>query len=448
MKGLLLPLQKKKLYLFMNIRKKLFSIPLYMQILSGMILGIIIGIIALSVRAESFIGNWVAPWGQLFIRLLQLIAIPLIFVTLVKGISGLKDVGKFSRLGIQTLLIYLCLITVSASFGIGMGLTVRPGALVNREVVADLQETYRSTISEKAVAAGQTQEQGPLNFLNDIVPSNIVSAASNNSSILQVIFFAILFAAAILLIPQEKARPVVEFFDGLNEVILRMVGIIIRLAPIGVTALMAGLVTDFRGDISVFSALALYALTVAAAMFIIMFAFYPFIIKLFGGKTGVGRFLRAMYPVQLFAFTTSSSAVTLPVTMKAVEEDLGVSKEVSSFVLPVGMTINMDGTSCYQAIAILFIAQVLGVDLSFSQVLTVLFMTILSSIGTPGIPGGTYVILAMVLTSVGIPAEGLALIIGIDRPLDMLRTSVNVTGDAAVACMIDQNDKYRWKMKN
>jgi Na+/H+-dicarboxylate symporter len=427
-----------KLYHSMNVRNKLLSIPLYMQILLGMIIGIIIGIIALYVRAESFIGNWIAPWGQLFIRLLQLIAIPLIFATLVKGVTGLKDVGKFSKLGTRTLLIYLCLITVSVSFGIGMGLAVRPGALVDREIVADLQETYRNAISEKAAAAEQTQEQGPLNFLNDIVPNNIVSAASNNSSILQVIFFAILFAVAILLIPQEKARPVIDFFDGLNEVILRMVGFIIQLAPIGVTALMAGLVIDFRGDVSVFSALALYALTVAVAMFVIMFAFYPLVIKLFGRKTGVKRFLRAMYPVQLFAFTTSSSAVTLPVTMKAVEEELGVSKEVSSFVLPVGMTVNMDGTSCYQAIAILFIAQVLGIDLSFFQVLTVLFMTILSSIGTPGIPGGTYVILAMVLTSVGIPAEGLALIIGIDRPLDMLRTSVNVTGDAAVACMIDQ----------
>jgi Na+/H+-dicarboxylate symporter len=425
----------------MNIRNKLLSIPLYMQILLGMIIGIIAGIIALYVHAESFITNWIAPWGQLFIRLLQLIAIPLIFVTLVKGVSGLKDVGKFSRLGTRTLLIYLCLIVVSASFGIGMGLAVRPGALVDREIVAGLQETYRNTVSEKAAAAEQVQEQGPLSFLNDIVPGNIVSAASNNASILQVIFFAILFGVAILTVPREKARPVVDFFDGMNEVILRMVGFIIQLAPIGVTALMAGLVVDFRGDASVFSALALYALTVIVAMFAIIFIFYPAVIRIFGRGMRVKRFLSAMYPVQLFAFTTSSSAVTLPLTMKTVEEDLGVSKEVSSFVLPVGMTVNMDGTSCYQAIAIFFIAQVLGVDLSLSQILTILLMTTLSSIGTPGIPGGTYVILTMVLTSVGIPAEGLALIIGIDRPLDMLRTSVNVTGDAVVACLIDRNSK-------
>ncbi|MDR2118501.1 MAG: dicarboxylate/amino acid:cation symporter [Tannerellaceae bacterium] len=425
----------------MSVIKKLFAVPLYLQILLGMVAGIGIGIVALYAEGEIFIAHWVTPWGQLFIRLLQLIAVPLIFVTLIKGVTGLKDVGRFSKLGTQTLLIYLIFITVSASFGIGMGLAVRPGALVNRDVVADLQETYRSTVTEKAAAAEQVQGEGPLVFLRDVVPDNIVSAASDNGNILQVIFFAILFGVATLMIPKEKARPVIDFFDGMNEVILRMVGFIIQLAPVGVTALMAGLVTDFRGDASVFGALALYALTVTVAMFAIMFAFYPLVIRIFGRGTGVGRFLRAMYPVQLFAFTTSSSAVTLPVTMKAVEENLGVSKEVSSFVLPVGMTVNMDGTSCYQAIAILFIAQVLGVDLSFAQILTVLFMTVLSSIGTPGIPGGTYVILAMVLTSVGIPAEGLALIIGIDRPLDMLRTSVNVTGDAVVTCMIDRKNR-------
>ncbi|MDR1557281.1 MAG: dicarboxylate/amino acid:cation symporter [Tannerellaceae bacterium] len=424
----------------MNMQRKRQAIPLYMQILLGMGVGIILGVIALYVNAETFISNWITPWGQLFIRMLRLIAIPLIFVTLVKGIAGLKDISKFSRLGIKTLLVYFCFITISVVFGISLGLTVRPGALVNQEIAAGLQETYQSLIAQKTEEAGQVQGQGPLSFLNDLVPDNIISAAANNSAILQVIFFAILFAVASLLVPQEKVKPVVDFFDGLNEIILKMVAFIIRLAPIGVAALMAGLVTDFKGDGSLFSALGLYALTVALAMLIIMYVFYPLMIRLFSRKVGVKAFLRAMYPVQLFAFTTSSSAVTLPVTMKTVEEELKVSKDVSSFVLPVGVTVNMDGTACYQAIAILFISQVLGVDLTLTQILTVLFMTVLSSIGTPGIPGGTYVILAMVLTSVGIPAEGLALIIGIDRPLDMLRTAVNVTGDAAVACMIDKKE--------
>jgi Na+/H+-dicarboxylate symporter len=424
----------------MNKQRKYLSFPLYLQILLGMAVGIVIGLVALYADAETFVTHWVAPWGQLFIRLLKLIAIPLIFVTLVKGVAGLKDISKFSKLGIKTLLVYLCFIAISASFGVGLGVLMRPGALVDPALAAGMQATYQSTIQEKALAAGEVQSQGPLNFLNDIVPDNIISAAGNNSAILQVIFFAILFAVASLLIPREKVRPVLDFFDGLNDIILKMVGFIIQLAPIGVAALMAGLVTDFKGDGSLFSALGLYALTVAVAMFILMYAFYPLVIRLFSRHVGVRAFLRAMYPVQLFAFTTSSSAVTLPLTMKTVEEELKVSNEISSFVLPVGVTVNMDGTACYQAIAILFISQVLGIDLTFMQILTVLFMTILSSIGTPGIPGGTYVILAMVLTSVGIPAEGLALIIGIDRPLDMLRTAVNVTGDATVACMIEKED--------
>lgn len=216
-----------------------------------------------------------------------------------------------------------------------------------------------------------------------------------------------------------------------------MVDYIIRFAPWGVAALMAGLVTDFGGDASIFSALAVYALTVIGGMAVLIFVFYPSLIHFFT-RIHIKDFIRAMYPVQLFAFSTSSSAATLPLTLETVERELKVSEEVSSFVLPVGTTINMDGTSCYQSIAILFIAQVLGIELSISQLLIIVAMTILSSIGTPAIPGGSYVILTMVLTSVGIPAEGLALILGIDRPLDMLRTAVNVTGDATVASMVDR----------
>ncbi|MDR1500115.1 MAG: dicarboxylate/amino acid:cation symporter [Tannerellaceae bacterium] len=423
----------------MKTQRKKLSLPLYLQILAGMVIGIVIGLIAIYVNGDGFVAGWITPWGQLFIRLLRLIAIPLIFVTLVKGIAGLKDISRFSRLGVRTLLIYLCFITISAAFGVGLGAAVRPGAMIGSDLAASLQETYRGAIADKEVAATDVSREGPLSFLNDIVPDNIISAAGNNSAILQVIFFAILFAVAALMIPWERARAVVELFDALNDIILKMVHFIIKLSPIGVTALMAGLVIDFRGDASLFGALGIYALTVTGAMLVIMYGFYPLVLRVFSRKVSVRSFLKAMYPVQLFAFTTSSSAVTLPVTMKAVEEDLKVSREISSFVLPVGVTVNMDGTSCYQAIAILFISQVLGMDLSLSQMLTVLFMTVLSSIGTPGIPGGTYVILAMVLTSIGIPAEGLALIIGIDRPLDMLRTAVNVTGDAAVACMMERD---------
>lgn len=418
-------------------KKKTFTFPLYLQILLGMLAGIGIGIIAVYTNGEKFIQDWIRPWGQIFIRLLQLIAIPLVFISLVKGVTGLNDIKKFSRLGGKTILIYIGTTFVAVVLGLFLGLIVQPGKLVNREQVAYMQDSYKTIVEEKKQAAEMTHNQGPLAFLYDIIPNNIVSATADNSKMLQVIFFAVFFGIAALTIAPDKVAPVIKLFDGLNDIILRMVDYIIKFAPWGVAALMAGLVTDFGGDTSIFGALAVYALTVVGGMFILVLIFYPSLIHFFT-RIHVRNFIRAMYPVQLFAFSTSSSAATLPLTLETVERELKVSEEVSSFVLPVGTTINMDGTSCYQSIAILFIAQVLGIDLSISQLLIIVAMTILSSIGTPAIPGGSYVILTMVLTSVGIPAEGLALILGIDRPLDMLRTAVNVTGDATVASIVDK----------
>ena len=422
----------------MSTKRKKITIPLYMQIVIGMAVGIIIGFVATSLDGARFVKEWIQPWGQLFIRLLQLIAVPLIFISLVKGVTGLKDISKFSRLGIRTILIYICTTVVAVLLGLSMGLLVKPGNLVEREQVAHLAQAYETTVQEKQVEAEITQSKGPLQFINDIVPNNFLHAAGDNSRMLQVIFFAVFFAVATLALPPDKVAPVIHLFDGLNDIILRMVDYIILLAPYGVAALMAGLIADFNGNASVFSALGVYALTVIAALFILMLGFYPLLVKLFT-RIPVGQFMRIMYPLQLFGFTTSSSAATLTLTLETVERKLKVSEEVSQFVLPIGVTINMDGTSCYQCIAILFIAQVLGIELSFNQLAVVVGMTILSSMGTPGIPGGSFVILTMVLTSVGIPAEGLALILGIDRPLDMLRTSVNVTGDATVAAIVDNS---------
>ncbi|MGL4293188.1 MAG: dicarboxylate/amino acid:cation symporter, partial [Bacteroidales bacterium] len=267
---------------------------------------------------------------------------------------------------------------------------------------------------------------------------NIFSAASDNSKILQVIFFAVLLGIAIILLPNEKMQPVIRFFDAFYLIMLKVVDFIISTAPIGVAALMAGLVVDFSGQLSMFGALGIYALTTIAGLLLLMFGFYPLLIRLFT-KKGVKHFLRTIYPVQLFAFTTSSSAATLPLNLDVTENKLGVSNQVTSFVLPVGATINMDGTSLFQTIAVIFIAQVLGIELSFSALVTVVMMSVISSIGTPSVPGGSYVIMTMVLSSVGIPEQGLALILGIERPLDMLRTAVNVTGDATVASIVDQS---------
>jgi len=401
-----------------------------------MVIGIIIGFIALQVKGERFVGYWIAPWGQLFIRLLQLIAIPLIFVSLIKGVIGLQSIRSFSRLGAKTIVFYLFTTLFAVLLGVSIGLIAKPGNLVDRTQIESIKGDYDLFVAEKALSAELTQDRGPLGFLQDIVPSNIVDAASSNSGMLQVIFFAIFFGIAALSVPKEKLKTVISFFDGVNDIIFRMVDYIIAFAPIGVTALMAGLIVSYGGEISIFVALGAYALCMTGGVFFMLLLFYPLLIRLFA-KIPVGKFLKAIYPVQLFAFTTSSSAATLPFTMETVEKKLNVSKETASFVLPVGTTVNMDGTSCYQAIAILFIAQVLGIDLSLQQILIVIGMTVLASIGTPAIPGGSFVILTMVLTSVGIPPEGLALIIGVDRPLDMLRTAVNVTGDATIAVIVD-----------
>ena len=418
-----------------------FAVPLYAKILIGMLAGVLIGIAALTFQQTGFVNNWVRPWGQVFIRLLQLIAVPLVFVSLVKGVIGLSDIGKFSRIGIRTIILYLLTTAFAVTVGMSLGLVVRPGQFVDRQTVVSMQENYKSVVEQKKAEADTMKNSGPLSFLEEVVPDNFVAATSDNRKMLQVIFFAVLFGIAALCIERAKIAPVEQLFDSLYHILLKVIDFVIMFAPYGVTALMAGLVIDFSGNLSIFGALAVYAITVVGGLLFLISVFYPTLIYLFT-KMKPNFFIKTMYPVQLFAFTTSSSAATLPLNLETTENKLGVSNEVTSFVLPVGATINMDGTSCYQAIAVLFIAQVIGIDLTLMQLFTILLMTIISSIGTPSIPGGSYVILTMVLASVGIPPEGLALILGIDRPLDMLRTAVNVTGDATVAAIVDtQNNK-------
>ena len=417
------------------------AVPLYAKILIGMLAGVLIGIAALTFQQTGFVNNWVRPWGQVFIRLLQLIAVPLVFVSLVKGVIGLSDIGKFSRIGIRTIILYLLTTAFAVTVGMSLGLVVRPGQFVDRQTVVSMQENYKSVVEQKKAEADTMKNSGPLSFLEEVVPDNFVAATSDNRKMLQVIFFAVLFGIAALCIERAKIAPVEQLFDSLYHILLKVIDFVIMFAPYGVTALMAGLVIDFSGNLSMFGALAVYAITVVSGLLFLISVFYPTLIYLFT-KMKPNFFIKTMYPVQLFAFTTSSSAATLPLNLETTENKLGVSNEVTSFVLPVGATINMDGTSCYQAIAVLFIAQVIGIDLTLMQLFTILLMTIISSIGTPSIPGGSYVILTMVLASVGIPPEGLALILGIDRPLDMLRTAVNVTGDATVAAIVDtQNNK-------
>jgi Na+/H+-dicarboxylate symporter len=337
-------------------------------------------------------------------------------------------------------MIYICTTVIAVSIGLGMVSLIKPGQVFPKDSQTEFMERYRQTVTEREAQMQQVQDDSPLQFLVDMVPDNIFKALGDNSKMLQIIFFALLFGVAIIFVGTNKVPSVVRFFQQLNLVLLKIIDFVMAFAPIGVFALMAALIVDYSGDVGIFSALGLYALTVVLALAVIIFLVYPFIMKVFG-KRSLKQFFKAVAPVQMLAFTTSSSAATLPLTLERTQKHLGVSEEVASFVLPVGVTINMDGTSCYQAVAAVFLAQVLGLDLTFSQMLLILATATISSIGSPGIPGGSIVMLMIVLDSVGIPIEGLALILGIDRPLDMLRTVVNVTGDMTVSCVVDNSNK-------
>ena len=405
-------------------------------------LGLGFGFLAMALHWEDLVHDWVAPWGTIFMRLLKLIAVPLVLVSLIMGVVNLKDIRNLSRIGLKTILIYICTTIIAVSIGLGMVSLIKPGQFFPKDQQTEFMERYQQTVTEREAQMQQVKNDSPLQFVVDMVPENVFQALGDNSKMLQIIFFALLFGVALIVVGPSKVPSVVHFFQQLNLVLLKIIDFIMSFAPIGVFALMAALIVDYSGDAGIFSALGLYALTVVLALAVIIVFIYPFIMRVFGKRT-VKQFFNAAAPVQMLAFTTSSSAATLPLTLERTQKHLGVSEEVSSFVLPVGVTINMDGTSCYQAVAAVFLAQVLGLDLTFGQMLLILATATISSIGTPGIPGGSIVMLMIVLDSVGIPIEGLALILGIDRPLDMLRTMVNVTGDMTVSCVVDEGNKKK-----
>lgn len=392
---------------------------------------------------KTFVIKWIKPFGQIFVNLLKLIAIPLIIASLLKGISDLKDISKFAKIGGRSILIYVGTTIVAIIIGLIAVNFVHPGNGISEETTQTLIETYKgnSSIEGKLSTAASQQQSGPLDFLVDMVPSNLFSALSNNGNMLQVIFFVIFFGISMLLIPEKSAKPIKEFFDGLNDVVLKMVDLIMLTAPFAVFALLATVIVSAESW-EIIYALIKYSLTVIGGL-LLMICFYLLLVSTIV-KRNPFWFLKQLAPAQLLAFTTSSSAATLPVTMERVEEHLGVDKEVSSFVLPVGATINMDGTSLYQAVAAVFIAQALGVELNTVDQLTIVVTALMASIGSAAVPGAGMVMLVIVLQSVGkFTAEqiaiGLTLIFAVDRPLDMLRTTVNVTGDATVSMLVGKS---------
>ncbi|MGB0930581.1 MAG: dicarboxylate/amino acid:cation symporter [Chitinophagales bacterium] len=407
---------------------------LHWKILLGMLLGVVFGFIANSLGWNEWVTDWVKPFGTIFINSLKLIAVPLIIASLIKGISDLKDISKLSQMGGRTIGIYIMTTVFAVCLGLLVVNILQPGKSISEETRQQLQDTYKEDADKRIVAAAGQKEQGPLQALEDLVPSNIFAAASNNANMLQVIFFVIFFGIGLILIPIEKAKPVKDFFDGLNDVVLKLIDLIMLAAPYGVFALLASLVVE-SPSADLFIALLWYAFSVLLGLGLLTFVLYPTLVKVFTGKSPK-FFFNGIGPAQLLAFSTSSSAATLPVTMERVQEHLGVEEEVASFVLPIGATVNMDGTSLYQAIAAVFIAQAFNIDLSFSAQLGIIATATLASIGSAAVPGAGMVMLVIVLGQAGIPEAGLALIFAIDRPLDMCRTITNVTGDATVSMLV------------
>ncbi len=419
------------------------NMALHWKIMIGMILGVIFGIsLSYTKQGPEFISDWIKPFGTIFINSLKLIAMPLILGSLIKGISDLKDISKLSRMGSRTIVIYICTTVFAVLIGLSLVNTITPGDSIKEETRNDLILAYEEGAKLKQDAAEEQIEAGPLQALVDIVPENIFDASTKNKNMLQVIFFSIFFGIALILIPDKKARPVKEFFDSFNSVILKLIDFVMLTAPYGVFALLASLVVE-SPSIDLFKALGMYAITLIIGLFL-MIIVYIVIVNLFTNVKPLS-FIKGISPAQLLAFSTSSSAATLPVTMDRVENNLGVDKEVSSFVLPIGATINMDGTSLYQAVAAVFIAQTFGMDLSFGTQMGIVLTATLASIGAAAVPSAGMVMLVIVLGQAGIPEAGLALIFAVDRPLDMCRTITNVTGDAAVSMLVA---KSMGKLKN
>lgn len=410
------------------------KIPLHYKILAGMTLGLLAGLLFKNIGYVDFVKDFIKPFGTVFINLLKMIAVPLIVVSLITGLADLKDISKLSKLGMKTVFLFLFTTFFSVSLGLVLVNIIQPGSYINEASRKSLLENYADEATKRIELANSTKESGPLQPLIDIVPDNFFMALTDNTSMLQVILFVVLLGIGLISIEEEKAKPVIDFFKGLNDVIMKIIDFIMLGAPYGVFALMCALMVEIP-DFSVLGSLLVYAFTVVLGIIILVYVFYPSLIYFFAKRNPIW-FNKQIAPAQLLAFTTSSSAATLPVTMECVTDKVGVDEEVSSFVLPLGATVNMDGTSLYQAVAAVFIAQAMGISLDLQTQLMIVVTATLASIGSAAVPSAGMVMLVIVLGQAGIPEAGLALIFAIDRPLDMCRTVANVTSDATVSTVI------------
>ncbi len=460
------------------------NLPLHWKIIIGLILGIIYSLVSSYLGWNKFTQDWIDPFGEIFIRLLKFIAVPLVLFSIITGVSGLPDPSKLGRMGAKTLLAYVITTVIAVTVGLVLVNMLRPGDYIDEnqrvknrlkyevwanatpggrildgkdylnnpeyaQMVEDATQAMRSeesnvTVEDRMRAAEAFKEAGPLQFFVDFVPENIFASLGDSGKMLQVIFFGIFFGIMLLLIPDEKSQPVIRLIDGANEVFLKMVEVVMEAAPFFVFALMAGVISKMASTpaevIEIFKGLLSYSIVVLAGLFFMIFVFYPLLVALLVGKLTYGEFFRRISPAQFLAFSTSSSAATLPVTMECVRDNIGVSNSVTNFVLPIGATVNMDGTSLYQAIAVVFLAQMHLVDLNLSQQITIVLTATLASIGSAAVPSAGLVMMIIVLQSVGLNPAWIAIIFPVDRILDMCRTVVNVTGDATVSTLIAKSE--------
>jgi Na+/H+-dicarboxylate symporter len=424
------------------------KLALHWKIMIGLLVGLLVGLAlnfaAPTIREATESSELLAAFvgfsarlnefvGALFVRGLRFIAVPIVLFSLIAGVSSVRDLGKLSRMGSKTVGIYIATTAVAISLGLIIVNIVQPGRGLPTEVRDAL-----GAENAQAAAARIERAQAPdvWDTLLDIVPTNPFEALAEGK-MLQIVFLALVIGSVLALLPRERGGPIIDLAQGLSDAFIRLVHIILALAPYAVFALMAQVVATLGLD--VLEKLILYSLVVIVGLLVLIFGFYPLVLRLLTPVSYM-RFFRAIAPAQLLAFSSSSSSATLPVTMECAEDRLGVSEQVTGFVLPLGATINMDGTALYQGVAAVFIAQIYSMDLDLSQQLTIVLTATLASIGTAGVPGVGLIMLVIVLEAVGIPLEGIAVILGVDRILDMCRTAANVTGDCMVACIVAQSE--------
>ena len=460
------------------------KIALHWQIIIGLVLGIGWALLSSKLGWSQFTIDWIAPFGTIFINLLKLIAVPLVLFSIINGVAGIGDPASLGRMGAKTLIAYLLTTVLAVGLGLLLVNIIKPGELIDQQSRIDNRISYElwaesenlpikdginylhdpefkaraleitnltkaelsnATVGEKMQEAESAKGAGPLKPLVDIVPDNIFKSLADNGLMLQVIFFALFFGISLLFIPNEKSEPVTKFVDGVMEVFLKMVDLIMKAAPFFVFALLAGVVSKMAGDdigkvLEIFKGLSWYSLTVALGLFLMILVIYPLIMKFFVKVIPYLDFFKAIGPAQTLAFSTSSSAATLPVTLECVEDNLKVDKKITSFVLPIGATVNMDGTCLYQSVAVVFLAQLHMIDLTLGQQLTIVLTATLASIGSAAVPSAGLVMLIIVLQSVGLNPAWIAIILPVDRILDMVRTVVNVTGDVTVCSIIAKDE--------